>query len=275
MEKPDGAQQGDANGPITRRSALVAAGAFTGALAIGLDLFQSESAQAAVSYIYPTRSRQVSDTFAIHQARGSVNPGTDYVCDMKTPVVAVAAGKVVAADSSTGGSGGRVIGIDHDDGSKTDYLHLWSIGVPVGARVSQGQQIALSGASGNGSESYYGPHLHISLHIGPNATHFTTGGSVDFEKYVDKSTAPPITPSAIKENDVRVIRSDNGSIALLGEFTVREYTGADAFAYGTATQIWNGSNVGWVQVTVDQYITEVRETRNRRAALLADIKALG
>lgn len=169
---------------VSRRAAIIAASAAAGAAAIGLDFAWNAPAFAATTYIYPTSSRIVSDNFDAHVLRGSVNPGTDYVCSRGTDVLAVAGGVVVIADSSTGGSGGRIVGIDHDDGSKTDYLHLSSLNVSVNQRVEQGQLIALSGASGYGEETYYGPHLHISLHTGPGAAHLTTGGSVDFELYV-------------------------------------------------------------------------------------------
>lgn len=124
-------------------------------------------------YIYPTMARSVSDSFADHVARGSVNPGTDYICGVGTPVVAVKAGRIMTADSTTSGSGGRLIYIDHGDGTRTDYLHLSRIDVTTGQHVDQGEQIGLSGASAWDSERGVGPHLHISLHV--------NGRNVDFD----------------------------------------------------------------------------------------------
>lgn len=178
-------------GGLSRRTLIGGSGALA-ALAFGSTWVAPRTAFAAGGYIYPTSSRRVSDSFADHVARGSVNPGTDYVCPTGTRVVAVKAGMVVGVTNTIGGSGGRMVFIDHPDGSKTDYLHLSSIQVSLGAQVAQGQQIALSGGSGNGSENGYGAHLHLSLHIGAGAQHATRGGSVDFETYVGEggSSAP-------------------------------------------------------------------------------------
>lgn len=133
--------------------------------------------------IFPCAVHNVSDSFADHVARGSVNPGTDYTAAYGSPVWAVSAGVVTDADSSTAGGGGRTIHIDNDDGNGADYLHLSSIGVSVGDHVTQGQQIGLSGASGFGQEHYYGAHLHISYR--PNHTHgYTNSGNIDFDNVV-------------------------------------------------------------------------------------------
>lgn len=134
------------------------------------------------TYIYPCSEHRVSDDFDAHVARGSVNPGTDFICSYGSPVVAVKSGTVVVSDSNPSGSGGRVITINHGDGTVTDYLHLSVVQVGAGSSVAQGRQIALSGGSGYGSDRYYGPHLHLALKIG--------GRNVDFEKYVGGGSVP-------------------------------------------------------------------------------------
>ncbi len=59
------------------------------------------------------------------------------------------------------------------------YAHLDSIRVSSGQQVSQGQEIATSGASGGGTNqacpSAYGPHLHFALYT--NVTYTTVGGA--------------------------------------------------------------------------------------------------
>lgn len=201
---------------VPRRSFVVGA---AGLAALGMAEFGAKPASAA-TYVFPVASHTVSDNFEAHKSRDSVNPGTDYVTPTGSAVWAVASGTVVLADDSMSGSGGRMVFIDHDDGSKTDYLHLKRIDVVAGQRVAQGQQVALSGGSGYNSETYYGAHLHISLHIGPSAQHGTRGGSVDFENYV--GTGP--SPVQGEDEDMgRLVKHPNGSVAFAatdGTFTV-------------------------------------------------------
>ncbi|WP_223690118.1 M23 family metallopeptidase [Leifsonia poae] len=133
-------------------------------------------------YIYPTYAHTASDqdgTWQGHKDRTppSVNPGMDYACAYGSVVVAAKAGVIRVADSTMGGSGGRLVYITHPDGDETQYLHLSRIDVTAGQTVTQGQQIALSGASGFGSDRYYGPHCHVSLYL--------HGVNVDFQKYVN------------------------------------------------------------------------------------------
>lgn len=139
--------------------------------------------------IYPTIQHTVVDfdgSFEGHKARNppSVNPGTDYANPIGTPVWAVADGVVTDGDNSISGSGGRVMHIDHTAlGTSSDFLHLSAIQVNVGDHVVQGQQVALSGASGFGSETYYGPHLHISYRTVLDNM-YTNSSNIDFDAYI-------------------------------------------------------------------------------------------
>ncbi|QCD58697.1 M23 family metallopeptidase [Streptomyces hawaiiensis] len=81
--------------------------------------------------------------------------GVDFHAATGTSVHAVGAGTVVEA--GWGGSYGNQIVIKMNDGTYTQYGHLSSIGVSVGQQVAPGQQIGLSGATGNVT----GPHLHF------------------------------------------------------------------------------------------------------------------
>ncbi|MFD3485904.1 M23 family metallopeptidase [Streptomyces sp. NPDC058665] len=81
--------------------------------------------------------------------------GVDFRAASGTSVVAVGAGTVVEA--GWGGAYGNNIVIRMNDGTYTQYGHLSSIGVSIGQSVAPGQQIALSGSTGNSS----GPHLHF------------------------------------------------------------------------------------------------------------------
>lgn len=137
-------------------------------------------------YIYPTSVRSVSDDFADHVVRGSANPGTDYTCGYGSRVVSVAAGLVTDADGNPDGSGGRMVHVDHDDGTGADYLHLSALSVSSGDRVAQGQLIGYSGGSGFGDNRYYGSHLHLSFRRRHGAA-YTGVGNIDFDALMASS----------------------------------------------------------------------------------------
>jgi murein DD-endopeptidase MepM/ murein hydrolase activator NlpD len=72
--------------------------------------------------------------------------GVDYRAAWGAPVVAVADGIVVSAGSA--GASGRMVRIRHAGGYESYYLHLSTILVRSGRRVSQGQVIGRVGATG-------------------------------------------------------------------------------------------------------------------------------
>ncbi|MFI2424243.1 M23 family metallopeptidase [Streptomyces sp. NPDC018955] len=81
--------------------------------------------------------------------------GVDFHAASGTPVQSVGVGTVVEA--GWGGAYGNQVVIKMHDGTYTQYGHLSSIGVSVGQQVAAGQQIGLSGATGNVT----GAHLHF------------------------------------------------------------------------------------------------------------------
>ena len=81
--------------------------------------------------------------------------GVDFHAASGTSVHAVGSGTVVEA--GWGGAYGNNVVIKMNDGTYTQYGHLSSIGVSVGQAVTPGQQIGLSGSTGNTT----GPHLHF------------------------------------------------------------------------------------------------------------------
>ncbi|WHM36062.1 M23 family metallopeptidase [Streptomyces sp. BPTC-684] len=94
--------------------------------------------------------------------------GIDFHAGEGTSVHAVGLGTVVEA--GWGGAYGNNIVIRMNDGTYTQYGHLSSIGVFVGQRVEPGQQIGLSGNTGNTT----GPHLHFEARTAP-----TYGSDID------------------------------------------------------------------------------------------------
>jgi murein DD-endopeptidase MepM/ murein hydrolase activator NlpD len=101
--------------------------------------------------------------------------GIDFHASSGTTVHAVGSGTVVS--TGWGGSYGNQIVIRMADGMYTQYGHLSSIGVSVGQKVVPGQQIGLSGATGNVT----GPHLHFEARTTPEY-----GSDVDPVAYLRK-----------------------------------------------------------------------------------------
>ncbi|MEV7608301.1 M23 family metallopeptidase [Microbacterium sp. NPDC089320] len=172
----------------------MAAGTAIGASAIGWDLFsRGLSATAAGTYLRPCGDVRISSSWQGHKNRNppSGEPGTDYAVTTGTEIRAAANGVIVDRKDSTTTATGRYLALRADDGNYIRYLHLQSSLVPLGARVSRGQVIAYSGASGFGSETGYGPHVHVSLWIGGTPVQLGFTNSVDFENYVDPGPYPP------------------------------------------------------------------------------------
>ncbi|MFB8175693.1 M23 family metallopeptidase [Streptomyces sp. NPDC055966] len=88
--------------------------------------------------------------------------GIDFHAASGTPVHAVGSGTVVS--TGWGGAYGNQIVIRMADGMYTQYGHLSSLGVTVGQQVTPGEQIGLSGATGNVT----GPHLHFEARTTPD-----------------------------------------------------------------------------------------------------------
>ncbi len=122
----------------------------------------------STGFIWPTRGAyRVSSYYGYRSASisgWSYHGGIDIVLGSGSsagiPVVAAASGTVVTAYSGWYGYGHTVV-IDHGNGIKTRYAHMYpgSITVRVGQRVYQGQQIGRIGSTGNST----GPHLHFEM----------------------------------------------------------------------------------------------------------------
>ncbi|WP_369147599.1 peptidoglycan DD-metalloendopeptidase family protein [Streptomyces sp. R44] len=101
-----------------------------------------------------------------YRAAGSMwssgyHTGVDFIASTGTTVVAVGPGTVYSAGD--GGAYGNQVVIQHADGTFSQYAHLSSISVSAGQTVTGGEQIGLSGATGNVT----GPHLHFEMRTGP------------------------------------------------------------------------------------------------------------
>lgn len=88
--------------------------------------------------------------------------GVDFVVPTGTSLKAVGAGTVVSA--GWGGAYGNQVVIKLADGYYAQYAHLSQLSVSAGQAVTAGQQIGLSGATGNVT----GPHLHFEIRTTPD-----------------------------------------------------------------------------------------------------------
>ena len=142
------------------------------------------------NYQRPSSSTRITSSFNDHRNRTppSTQPGTDYGVDKGSACYAPSAGKVTEVRTGVGPTTdgqGRYVSILFDDGKEGRCLHMDRVDVSVGQRVSRGQQIGLTGASGYGSDYYYGPHVHQTLW---NGKAWSTD-EIDFELHVGGETS--------------------------------------------------------------------------------------
>jgi Peptidase family M23 len=118
------------------------------------------AAPAEAAWLWPVRGevitqyRNGSDPYA-----GGQHRGIDIAAAVGTPVVAAAGGEVRFA--GTAGSSGLTVSVRTGDGYDTSYLHLSSIAVRAGARVSGGERLGAVGTTGERSAT--APHLHFGV----------------------------------------------------------------------------------------------------------------
>lgn len=89
--------------------------------------------------------------------RTAFHSGLDFAGPRRSNVYATAPGKVVYAAAR--GPYGRLVEIDHGQGFKTRFGHLYRIKVKKGDNVDLGQVVGLLGSSGRST----GPHLHYEV----------------------------------------------------------------------------------------------------------------
>ncbi|KWX77351.1 hypothetical protein AMQ84_12750 [Paenibacillus riograndensis] len=117
-------------------------------------------------FLLPVGSARISSPYGLrtHPVTGEVgkmHTGTDFAVPQGTSIHAADSGTVIVAEWWSGY--GYTVVIDHGGGVWTLYGHIreGGIKVSVGDRVSRGQTIAESGATGRVT----GPHLHFEVRI--------------------------------------------------------------------------------------------------------------
>lgn len=118
---------------------------------------------------WPTESKRITQNFGRTSASGRLyvsgtHNGLDIGVSNGTPIMASADGVVLAANNADavcrGASYGRFIFIKHNNGLSTLSAHLSAMSVSDGEKVTRGQIIGYSGASGYVT----GPHLHFGVY---------------------------------------------------------------------------------------------------------------
>ncbi|MXM65457.1 peptidoglycan DD-metalloendopeptidase family protein [Streptomyces sp. HUCO-GS316] len=124
----------------------------------------AQPAAASSGYSAPLSGATVGTAYRVAGSMWSsgYHTGADFVVPTGTSLKAVAAGTVVSA--GWGGAYGNQVVIKLNDGYYAQYGHLSSLSVSAGQTVTAGQQIGLSGATGNVT----GPHLHFEIRTTPN-----------------------------------------------------------------------------------------------------------
>lgn len=167
-----------------------------------------------MGYNLPSNTDYVSASWYNHCCERnppSTEPGTDYASGYGAPLYAVGTGTVVDLKTSNSGGTGRFLTIDMDDGRRTRSLHLSEIWVSVGQRVTQGQQIGKTGASGFGSDWGYGAHVHQTLWPGHYYSFCSIGCTIDFAPYVG-SPDPGPTQRVVGPNSANGRSQPNTSV---------------------------------------------------------------
>lgn len=118
---------------------------------------------ASIPSILPTMG-SISSRFSLHRRNPVLvvtrpHEGVDIAAPFGTPVVAPAAGVVVALNER--GGYGLLLELDHGHGVTTRYAHLLRVRVRLGQVVLRGQLIANVGNSGLST----GPHLHYEIRV--------------------------------------------------------------------------------------------------------------
>ena len=92
---------------------------------------------------------------------GTSHKGVDIGAPQGTPIYAAAAGTVTVSQYGYNGGYGNYVMISHGNGVQTLYGHCTTLCVEVGEYVSQGEQIATVGSTGNST----GNHLHLEIRV--------------------------------------------------------------------------------------------------------------
>lgn len=111
--------------------------------------------------IWPTQSKMITSSFGYRSdpfnSVSAYHSGIDIAGSIGDPIYAAMEGTVTASDQM--GARGKYIIIEHTNGLETWYMHLNSMIVSEGDKVSKGEKIGTLGNTGRST----GPHLHFQV----------------------------------------------------------------------------------------------------------------
>jgi murein DD-endopeptidase MepM/ murein hydrolase activator NlpD len=87
--------------------------------------------------------------------------GVDIAAELKSPVRALRSGRVLESGFHKGL--GWYVVVQHREGLRSLYAHLFEAGTPAGRRVRQGEVIGRVGKTGNAKHAWITPHLHLEV----------------------------------------------------------------------------------------------------------------
>jgi murein DD-endopeptidase MepM/ murein hydrolase activator NlpD len=124
----------------------------------------ADTAPASGGYTAPVSGAGVGTAYRVAGSMWSsgYHTGADFVVPTGTSLKAVGPGTVVSAGWA--GAYGNQVVLKLADGYYAQYAHLSSLSVSAGQTVTAGQQVGLSGSTGNST----GPHLHFEIRTTPN-----------------------------------------------------------------------------------------------------------
>ena len=193
--------------------------------------------------------------------------GVDLVAVVGTPVYAPTPGRWWWLKNNGGAGNSGEFHHDLNRGWRDVFSHLSRYVGVTGQHFEQGDLIGYTGATG-GVVQHLHRHLLDPQNRRQNPWLYFSGTSTAGNSGV------PIVITAVpepKEEAMKIIRVEGGTIALLGEFTSSPSGSAsqgNAFSYGLNEKVF-----GVESVSHDQATTLLREATNRRNGLIADIAA--
>ena len=168
--------------PVTKAAQAVQVSAYPDAYAawepLAVQLVQAvgnvDPTCATGSWVFPLNGTPYVETARFGDCGGRwshCHTGQDFAVPTGSPVLATGSGTVTFAGWD--GAYGNVVHLLHADGIATWYAHLSRIDTTPGSTLAAGEQIGLSGETGNTT----GPHLHFEVRLGASIA--TAGEPID------------------------------------------------------------------------------------------------